>query len=73
MTFKEYLATRRVTDTLAGDFTTDARSDRRLPNVTTWPELRRYVEGRAGLATRAEAVAAAYQVWQGYQVALRNR
>lgn len=72
MTFKEYLATRRVTDTPAGDFTGDARRDREFPEVTTWAELRDYAERRAGFGVRAEVVAAARQVWQGYQSALRK-
>jgi len=72
MTFKEYLATRRVTDTPAGNFTADARSDRRFPDVTTWAELRRYVESRAEFSISDKVVEAARQVWRGYQSALRR-
>ena len=32
MSFRDYIATRRVTDTPAGDFVRDARKDRHLPD-----------------------------------------
>ena len=67
MTFKEYLAIRRVTDTPAGDFTKDARADRHLPNVKTWEQLRRHVERRAPLRNGGDVLSAARQVWAGYQ------
>ncbi len=72
MTFKEYLATRRITGTPAGNFTEDARRDQRLPEVTTWAELRRHVERKAGIGVRDRVVEAAHQVWRGYQLALRK-
>ena len=31
MSFRDYIATRRVTDTPAGDFVREARKDRHLP------------------------------------------
>ena len=72
MTFKEYLAKRRVTDTPAGDFVSDARSDGSLPEVTSWAELRSYVERKAELSIREDVVAAAHEVWRGYQRSLRR-
>lgn len=71
MTFKEYLASRRKTDTPAGDFAEDARRDSRLPDATTWEELRSYIERRAG--RNVEAVReAGYAVWRGYQIKMRT-
>jgi hypothetical protein len=72
MTFKEYLAARRVTDTPAGDFTGDARSDRELPDVTTWDQLRSYLERKAGFGIQEEVINAGHEVWRGYQRALKR-
>lgn len=72
MTFKEYLAQRRVTDTPAGVFTTVARSDKRMPDARSWKELREYLEARVGDDMIDHVVAAARQVWQGYQTALKK-
>jgi len=69
MTFLEYIRTRRLTDTPAGDFTRDARADGRLPDARTWRELRSYLEGRGAIR---EAIAAAHQVWTAYQARLRD-
>ena len=69
--FKDYLAVRKVHDTPAGDFTLDARSDEKLPDVKSWDELSRYLRNtqRAG----RECVLAAAQVWAGYKAWLRTR
>lgn len=72
MTFKEYLARRRITDTPAGDFTAGARRDRQLPNVTTWKALRLYLERTTTYGDRDAVIRAGYDVWQGYQRALRK-
>lgn len=68
MRFKEYLATRQVSDSPQGDFTTDARSDRHLPDCATWPELKRYLMGGG----HCHAIEAAQAVWQGYQSKLKR-
>ena len=63
MSFKEYLKTRRITDTPAGDFTGDAKRDPNMPDAGSWKELKAYLEK----VSRAEGVIpAGYQVWQGY-------
>lgn len=64
--FKAYLATRRVNGNPQGTFTTDALSDPKLSDLTTWPELKRYLM-RAG---RSHAIEAARLVWSGYQAKL---
>ena len=73
MTFKEYIATRRAADTPAGDFTEDARRDCDLPDVTSWEELRRYIERKVGGPVRDAVVAAAREVWQDYWRTLSKR
>ncbi len=70
MTFKEYLAKRRVRDNIQGDFVKEARSDGQLPDVTTWAELRSYLEG---LAVYHGALQAAYLVWTAYLADSRKR
>jgi len=72
MTFKEYIAIRRITDTPAGDFTRDAQRDSSMPDVTTWNELRFYVERKADFSIRKAVIKAARQVWQGYLLATRK-
>ncbi len=64
--FKDYLATRRVFNDPQGTFTTDALADPKLSDLTTWPELKRYLM-RAG---RSHAIEAARLVWSGYQAKL---
>jgi hypothetical protein len=63
MSFREYIARRRITKTPAGDFTEDARSDDRLPDATSWEELEAYLRERRACH---EIVEAARQVWNGY-------
>lgn len=73
MTFKEYLRSRRITDTPAGDFTADARGDGRMPDINSWPELRDYLNRHVSGGTRGEVLRAARKVWSGYQAKLRRR
>ena len=73
MTFKEYLAARRITDTPAGDFTADARSDARMPEIADWRQLREYLECRAPIAHQNDVIEAARQVWGGYQAQIRRQ
>lgn len=63
MTFKEYLASRRITDTPQGDFTKDARRDESLPDVKTWEELRSYIRTKT---FHSEVLEAARLVWRAY-------
>jgi hypothetical protein len=72
MTFKEYLARRRITDTPAGDFTADARSDGNLPNVTTWEELRSYLNGKSAYRGTFLVITPARKVWRDYERAQRK-
>jgi hypothetical protein len=72
MSFKQYVMSRRITDTPTGDFVADARRDPRLPDVASWGELRRYLEWRTGSGSRDLVIAAARTVWDGYQRSLRR-
>ncbi|MDG1372742.1 MAG: YozE family protein [Paracoccaceae bacterium] len=61
--FLEYIKSRRITDTPAGDFTHDARRDRNLPDAQSWDELRRYLSRRT---SNPNVIAAAHSVWSQY-------
>ena len=68
MTFKEYLANRVARENPQGDFVRDARADRQLPDVATWPELHSYLRSiRAG----SETIEAGRLVWQSYRQVLK--
>lgn len=68
ITFKEYLKSRRITDTLAGDFTKDGRNDRWMPDdFASWQDLKRYVRGRAADGILENCLKGAYQVWLGFE------
>lgn len=69
MTFKEYVIKRRITDTPAGDFTKDARSDSDLPDAKTWEELKSYIESKT---LNQNVIGAARTVWRGYKQRNRN-
>jgi uncharacterized protein YozE (UPF0346 family) len=69
MTFKEYLVTRQVNNNIQGDFVNDAKSDSKFPDVTTWPELNRYLLQRNAYFV---AIEAARLVWSAYQAKLRR-
>jgi hypothetical protein len=68
MSFREYVANRRVTDTPAGDFLADAKTDRGLPDAARWSELETHLRQRGA---SVEALAAARVVWNGYRATLR--
>ena len=70
MSFKEYVAARRITDTPAGDFIKDAKRDGKLPDARTWPELDTYLRVQSA---HGEAVKAARSVWQAYRAAQRRQ
>ena len=70
MSFKSYLARRRTTETPAGDFVEDARRDRRMPDVQSWKELKRYLEGQRVdymVMDAARTVWASYLAWRREQ------
>lgn len=64
MSFKSYIAQRRITDTPAGDFVADARADRTFPDAKTWDEVRSYLRQRGACG---DAVKAAHSVWRQYE------
>jgi hypothetical protein len=70
MSFKSYVATRRITDTPSGDFVADARRDHQLPDATTWEDLRAYLFHNGACR---EAIAAARVVWADYVAKLRRK
>lgn len=63
MSFKAYIGNRRVTDTPAGDFTSDANQDPNLPEASSWGELKHYLSIKT---TDPNVLNAARQVWQSY-------
>lgn len=68
LSFRDYMLGRRVTDTPAGDFVSDAKSDSRFPDAKTWREIESYLFSKQACW---EAVQAGKQVWRGYQARLR--
>lgn len=56
MTFKEYLAKPQARNNIQGDFVTDARPDAKLPDVTTWAELKRHQLARRGILIKQTRV-----------------
>lgn len=66
MTFREYLAGRRKTDSIYGDFIADALGDRSLPDVQLWEELRSYLRTRRR-GMDDDVLAAARTVWSRYE------
>ncbi len=69
MSFRQYVANRRVTRTPPGDFVGDARSDAGLPDATTWVELKAYLHTKGAIPA---AVVAAKSVWRGYIASKRR-
>ncbi|MBC2669652.1 hypothetical protein ACFOON_05850 [Novosphingobium piscinae] len=70
MTFKEYLSQRRSTHTPQGDFVRDALSDKDLPNVTSWAELRAYLTRKSKMRGNDDLLDAAHSVWAAYRAKL---
>ena len=62
--FLEYIKARRITDTPNGDFVSDAKRDKNLPDVKSWEELRSYLRGKT---RHPEVFSAARSVWRQYQ------
>lgn len=69
MSFKDYVAKRRATDTPAGDFVSDARGDPGLHDVRTWADLEAHLRTRRACD---EAIKASRSVWRGYCAAQRR-
>jgi hypothetical protein len=66
MTFKDYLAKRRVRNDPQGTFTADALADPQMPNLTEWGQLQRHLL-RHG---QSHAIEVARLVWAGYRAKL---
>lgn len=68
MSFKSYLATRRVTRHPNGHFVLDARADLEFPDAESWAAIRSYL-----VSVRAcdAAMKAGYAVWRGYRRQMR--
>jgi hypothetical protein len=73
MTFQEFVASRRITDTPCGDFVSDFRDDTaaRRHDFKTWPQLRAYLRDEHHPCE--EAFRAAQCVWREYTRHVRMR
>lgn len=69
MTFREYIAIRRFSDSPQGDFVQDARGDSTFPDVGTWAELETYLTSKGAIEA---AIDAARSVWNGYEAAQKR-
>jgi hypothetical protein len=69
-TFKEFMATKRVTDTPRGDFIKDSRDDPRMPAAQSWQELEGYLWTRGACV---EAVKQAKKLWRQYEKELTSQ
>ena len=63
-TFLGYVSAARVSDAPTGDFITDARHDRNIPNAKSWEELRGYLRMKGA---GQPVIDAAHAVWQNYR------
>ena len=64
VTFRDYLMSRRVTDTPAGDFVGDAKSDKKFPDAQTWDEVETYLIMRGA---DAHVRGIGKEVWNAYE------
>lgn len=64
MNFREYVHKANVTNDPRGDFIRDARRDENMPAISSWAEMRAYLE-RANVSTAV--LTAAGQAWQSYR------
>lgn len=69
MSFKTYLATRRVTRHPNGHFVLEARADREFPDAESWAAIRGYLET---IRASDAAMKAGYAVWRGYRRQMRS-
>ena len=70
MSFREYIARQRVTNTPVGDFISDAQFDKDFPEVKTLKELQSYLDLRNACC---EAHEAAKIVWRTYCLSLKTK
>lgn len=69
MSFKSYLAARRVTRHPNGHFVLEARADREFPDAESWAAIRGYM---ATVRACDAAMKAGYAVWRGYRRQVRS-
>ncbi len=70
MTFRKFLASRKPRYDAPGDFMRMAQSHEDLPEVTTWSQLRAYMEAKG---TPPRVLEAGEDVWADYHKALKAR
>lgn len=63
MTFKQWLATRNVTQNPRGDFLDDAKGDSSFPEVHSKDQLETYLASKSACS---EAVVEALKLWRQY-------
>jgi hypothetical protein len=68
MRFREWVRSRRVTDTPRGDFVEDSRVARDFPDVDSWDEMESYLLFRRRACQ--EAMAEGKRLWREYQRAV---
>ena len=70
MSFREYIARARITDSPVGDFVADARRDSNLPDASTWSEVETHLRTRRA---HTDAISAGRRVWRNYQASRRRK
>lgn len=68
-TFRDYVRGRRKTDTPAGDFVADLKSDSKFPDAKSWNDVENYLRSHGACEA---AVNAGKSVWRGYRAAVRR-
>lgn len=69
LSFREDIRGRRITDTPAGDFVSDAKGDKSFPDAKTWREVESYLRLKGAVP---EAISAGKEVWKAFE-ARRNQ
>jgi hypothetical protein len=73
MSFSDYRAKRRLTESPSGEFTRSAREDPGMAKIESWPALQAYLFRQHGAKVK-EVIDAAEPVWKGYRAhILKNR
>ncbi len=70
ISFKDYLASRRITPTPSGDFTKESRNDPAMAEIETWPQLRAHIFKKTTAEQLRKTIDAAEPVWKGYRASL---
>lgn len=65
--FRDYLNTRRITDSPAGQLTQQLRDDPEMDKMESWPQLRAYIYRKAHAGKINNTLAVAEPVWKGYR------